>query len=81
MKGTKIGGHNVNSLRYVADVTLSAENESNLLKLVNKINEESNKRSLDLNSNKKRKATVILKSINITECSILSEREETDTIK
>ena len=46
--GIKIGGRNINSLRYVDDTTLLAETEEELKSLLMRVKEESEKASLKL---------------------------------
>ena len=51
--GIKIGGRNINNLRYVGDTTLMAESEEELKNLLMKVKEESERVSLRLNINQK----------------------------
>ena len=41
--GIKIGGRNINNIRYAADTTLMAESEEELKSLLMKVKEESEK--------------------------------------
>ena len=50
--GIKIGGRNINNLRYADDTTLMAENEEELKSLLMKVKEESEKVGLKLNIQK-----------------------------
>ena len=50
--GIKIAGRNINSLRYAADTTLTAESEEELKSLLMKVKEESKKVGLKLNIQK-----------------------------
>ena len=50
--GIKIGGRNINHLRYADDTTLMAESEEELKNLLMKVKEESEKVSLKLNIQK-----------------------------
>ena len=50
--GIKIGGRNINNLRYTDDTTLMAESEEKLKSLLMKVKEETKKVSLKLNSQK-----------------------------
>ena len=50
--GIKIGGRNINYLRYVDDTTLMAESEEELKSLLMKVKEESEKVGLKLNIQK-----------------------------
>ena len=47
--GIKIGGRNINNLRYTDDTTLMAESEEELKSLLIKVKEESEKVGLKLN--------------------------------
>ena len=50
--GIKIGGRNINNLRYAEDTTLVAESEEELKSLLMKVKEESEKFGLKLNIQK-----------------------------
>ena len=50
--GIKIGGRNINNLRYVDDTTLMAESEEELKSLLMKVKEENERTSLKLNIKK-----------------------------
>ena len=50
--GIKIGGRNINNLRYVDDTTLMAESKEELKSLFMKVKEESEKDSLKFNVQK-----------------------------
>jgi len=52
--GIKIGGRNINSLRYVDDTTLMAKSEEELKNLLMRVKEESEKAGLKLNIKKKK---------------------------
>ena len=47
--GIKIAGRNINNLRYADDITLMAEREEELKRLLMKVKEESEKTGLELN--------------------------------
>ena len=47
--GIKIGGRNINNLRYADDTTLRAEGKEELRSLLMKVKEESEKAGLKLN--------------------------------
>ena len=51
--GIKIGGRNINSLRYANETTLMAESEEELKSLLMRVKEESESVSLKLNIKKK----------------------------
>ena len=53
--GIKIGGRNINNLRYADDTTLMAESEEELKSLLRRVKEESERASLKLNIKKKKK--------------------------
>ena len=50
--GIKIGGRNINNLRYADDTTLLAESEEELKSLLMKVKEESEKAGFKLNIQK-----------------------------
>ena len=51
--GVKIGGKNINNLRYADDIILMAENPKELKNLLTKVKEDSQKFGLKLNIQKK----------------------------
>ena len=71
--GIKIGGRNINNLRYADDTTLMAESEGELKSLIMKVKEESEKVGLKLNIQK----TKIMASSPITSWQIDGETVET----
>ena len=71
--GIKIAGRNINNLRYADDSTLMAESEEELKILFMKMNEESEKVSLKLNTQK----TKIMASGPITSQQIDGDTVET----
>ena len=71
--GIKIGGRNINNLRYADDTTLMAESEEALKSLLMKVREESEKVGLKLNIQK----TKIMASSPITSWEIDGETVET----
>ena len=73
--GIKIAGRNINNLRYADDTTLMAESEEELMSLLMKVKEESEKYSLKLNIQK----TKIMASSLITTWWIDGEIVETVT--
>ena len=52
--GIKIAGRNINNLRYADDTTLMSESEEELISLLMKMKEESEKAGLKLNIKKLR---------------------------
>ena len=52
--GIKIGGKNINNLRYADDTTLMAESKEELKNLLMRVKEESERASLKLNIKKKK---------------------------
>ena len=80
--GIKIGGRNINSLRYVDDTTLMAKNEEELKNLLMRVKEESEKAGLKLNIKKKKtnkqtnKKTDIITFNTITSRQIEEEKVE-----
>ena len=73
--GIKIGGRNINNLRYADDTTLMAESEEDLKSLLMKMKEEGEKVGLKLNIQK----TKIMASSPITSWQIDGETVETVT--
>ena len=73
--GNKIGGRNINNLRYVDGTTLMAESEEELKSLLMRVKEESEKTSLKLNLKK----TSIISSGPITSWQIEGEKLEAVT--
>ena len=71
--GIKIGGRNINNLRYADETTLMAESEEELKSLLMKMKEESEKVGLKLNIQK----TKIMASGPITPWKIDGETVET----
>ncbi|GFS22812.1 retrovirus-related Pol polyprotein LINE-1 [Elysia marginata] len=50
--GIKVGGHNINNLKYADDTVLIAENERDLQKLLDVVYSESQKKGLELKTKK-----------------------------
>ena len=73
--GIKIGGRNINNLRYADDTTLMAESEEDLKSLLMKVKEDSEKVGLKLNIQKMK----IMASGPITSWQVDGETEETVT--
>ena len=71
--GIKIGGRNINNLRYAGDMTLMAESEEALKSLLMKVKEESENVGLKLNTQK----TKILASGPITSWELDGETVKT----
>ena len=71
--GIKIAGRNINNLRYANDTTLMAESKEELMSLLMKVKEESEKVGLKLNIKK----TKIMASSPITLWQIDVETMET----
>ena len=71
----KIGGRNINNLRYADDTTVMAESEEELNSLLMRVKEESGKVGLKLNI----KRTKIMASGPITSCQIEGEKMEAVT--
>ncbi|GFO45212.1 endonuclease-reverse transcriptase [Plakobranchus ocellatus] len=67
--GIKVGGQNINNLRYADDTVLIAENKEDLQKLLNIVEEESRKTGLELNS-KKTEVMVISRKQESPKCDI-----------
>ena len=73
--GIKIAGRNINSLRYADDITLMAESEEELKRLLMKMKKESEKAGLKLNIQR----TKIMASGPITSWQVDVETMETVT--
>ena len=71
--GIKIAGRSINNLRYADDITLMAESEEELKRLLMKVKEESEKVGLKLNIQKMK----IMASGPITSWEIDGETAET----
>ena len=76
LAGIKIGGRNINNLRYADDTTLIAESEEELKTLLMRVKEESERTSLRLNIKNKNKKTKIMASSPITSQQIEEEKVE-----
>ena len=61
--GIRVGGHNINNLRYADDTVLISENEKDLQQLLNIVESKSKEKGLELNSKK-------------TEVMLISRKEE-----
>ena len=70
--GIKIGGRNINNLRYVGDTNLMAESKEEPKSLLMRVKEENEKAGLKLNI----KQTKIMASGSITSWQIEGENEE-----
>ena len=73
--GIKIAGRNINNLRYANDITLTAESEEKLKRLLMEVKRESEKAGLKLSIQK----TKIMASSSITSWQIDRETMETGT--
>ena len=60
--GIKIGGRNINNLRYADDTSLMAESEDELKDLLMRVKEKSERTALQLNIKKKTKTKTKLRS-------------------
>ena len=69
MEGLKIGGHNINNIRYADDTVLTADSEEKLQELFNKVVEESENKELELNS-KKTQSMIITRKTSIPKYEI-----------
>ena len=69
MEGLKIGGHNINNIRYADDTVLTADSEEKLQELLNIVVEESENKELELNS-KKTESMIITRKTSIPKYEI-----------
>ena len=60
--GIKIGGRNINNLKYTDDTTLMAESEEELKNLLMRVKEGSQRANLRVNIKKKKKAKIVASS-------------------
>ena len=60
--GIKIGGRNINNLRYADDTSIMAESEDELKDLLMRVKEKSERTALQLNIKKKTKTKTKLRS-------------------
>ena len=77
--GIKIGGRNINNLRYVDDTALMAESEEELKSFLMRVKEESERAGLKLNIKKKKKKTKTMASGPIALWQIEGENVEVVT--
>ena len=73
--GIKIPRRNINNLRYADDITLMAESEEELKRLLMKVKEESEKAGLKLNIQE----TKIMASGPVTSWQLVGGKEKTVT--
>ena len=73
--GIKIGGGNINNLRYADDTTLMAKNEEEIKSLLMRMKEEHERASLKVNI-KKKKNTKIMSSGPISAWQMEEEKVE-----
>ena len=69
MKGVKVGGRNINNLRYADDTTLIAGSNDDLQRMLDKVIMESEKAGMHLNT-KKTVCMVVLKKKDKPVCKI-----------
>ena len=77
--GVKIGGRNINNLRYADDTTLMAESKVELKSLLMRVKEESEKAGLKLKNKQTNKKTKIMASSPISSQQIEGEKVEVVT--
>ena len=74
--GVKIGGRNINNLRYADDTTLMAESKVELKSLLMRVKEESEKAGLKLKNKQTNKKTKIMASCPIISWQVEGEKVE-----
>ena len=74
MPGIKIGGHNINNLRYADDTVLMAENQEHLQDLLNRTVIESEQKGLSLNIKKTETMIISRNSIPLNSKIVLNEK-------
>ena len=80
LDGVKVGGVNINNLRYVDDAVFIAESEEQLQQLMNVVKEESAKKGLMINM-KKTETMVVTKKKEVPECTIRLDGKELKQVK
>ena len=73
-KGVRVGGNNINNLRYADDTVLIADLEENLQNILTTVTVKSESKGLQLNA-KKTECMVIWKQSDIPVCNILCKGE------
>ena len=68
--GVRVGGNNINNLRYADDTVLIADSEENLQNILTTVTVESENKGLQLNA-KKTECMVISKQSDIPVCNII----------
>jgi len=80
MPGVKVGGININNLRYADDTVLIAETETDLQNILKKVVTESEKKGLQINI-KKTECMVISKKNITPKCSLNIKGEEIKNVE
>ena len=80
MPGVKIGGSNINNLRYADDTVFIAENETDLQNILNKVVSESKNKGLQI-SIKKTECMVISKKNSPPNCSLIINGERVKNVQ
>lgn len=78
--GVKLGGVNINNIRYADDTTLIASSEEELQKLLDIVKEESGKKGLSINCSKT-KSMVISKTTLKPQCRLKIEDERIEEVE
>ena len=74
-EGVKVGGKNINNLRYADDTVLIADSEEKLQRILQTVTEESENKGLQLNA-KKTECMVISKKPTTPTCNLTCKGEE-----
>ena len=77
-EGVKVGGHNINNLRYADDTVLIADSEEKLQNILSTVTFESENKGLQLNA-KKTECMAISKQLDMPVCNILCKGERKKT--
>ena len=80
MPGLKIGGHNINNLRYADDTVLLAESETELQQILDTVKDESQKYGLLMNA-KKTKSMVFSKKKDTPKIEIKIDGKTVEQVK
>ncbi|GFN82980.1 retrovirus-related pol polyprotein line-1 [Plakobranchus ocellatus] len=79
-EGVKVGGHNINNLRYADGTALIADSRERLQNIITTVTIESEHKGLQLNA-KKTESMVILKQPDVPVCNILCKGERIKQVR
>ena len=79
-EGVKVGGHNINNLRYADDTVLIADTEEKLQVILQTVTKESENKGLQLNA-KKTECMVVTKKPDVPTCNLTCKCEQIKQVK